>query len=851
MTGSPGVEQTGNPVDVRLLAAEYSVVPGQQVSIPVQLTNRTNDEDFFELQVRGIPLSWVTIPQLVTRLAGGEQQEVIFSIEAPSPPQVQAGAYAVTVIAVSQGNPERRGVAEFGLKIAAFEVQGRIGILLESVQFSVSPGSQTRAPIVLRNQGLTEDDFRLTLEGIPSSWVSTASAVTRLTPGEQKEVFLDITPPRSPQSRAGRYSFNVIVTSLQAPDQSAAVNCTLTMTAYTEFSSEVRPPRVTAGQPAQVLVSNQGNIQDTYTLTWQSENDALEFQPAATLELRVPAGESRAADFSAQPRRRPILGGEMITEYSILVQSAEKETLTVGGEVTSKAWIPIWAVPVVLALCLGAVFLIAWSLFRVQTQGTGATETAQALLDLTAAATQTAAFNQTQAALIGEQDTDGDGLTDRQEQEIGTDPNNPDTDNDRLSDGEEALRRNTNPLLLDTDGDGLSDGDEVLTDLTDPLNPDTDNDGLSDGREIELGSDPRNPDTDNDRLTDGNESGDCPDLLNPDSDGDGIIDGQDLNPCDPNNPALTQTSAAQLPSATPVIPSAVPSATTGIATGTPTLTLTPQPPTPPIEGVIAFESNRDGNPGVYSITAPSLAVAQLSLSTGVDTHPVYSPDGTLIAFTTNRDGNSEIYWMNANGTDQRNLTNNSADDLYPAWSPDGQSIAFTSNRDGQQEIYIIRLDGTGLLNLSNNPANDFQPTWLDDQGLFDTAGERIAFTTNRDGNQEIYVMKTDGTEQVNITNSPADDFFPRSTRSGGLIAFASTRDGNQEVYAMDADGGNQTNVSNNPAQDTYPSWSPDAEWIVFASDRGGDFEIFVMRSNGTDLFNLTNNPAQDLFPAWR
>jgi uncharacterized membrane protein len=844
MSEMPTENAGQNPIKLQLAETQYSVVPENRVTIPIGLVNQGGEEDHFEISVRGIPLDWISIATPVVRLNPGEKVEVALVIESPPASHVRAGQYPLTLVVLSQSSPSQRVETELTLTVAAFEVQGRIGVLMESVQFSVAPGSSAVIPIVLLNQGLVEDNFKLSIDGLPVSWVSTSSPVTRLMAGEQKEVILTILPPRDAQSKAGRHPFKLIVSSQEAPDQSASVNATLTVAAYSRFSCEIDPPLVESGQSVRVLVRNQGNIQETYTLTWQSENDALEFEPGAASELKVAAGETAAVEFVAQLRQRPIMGGEKSYDYSVLVQSAEKETLTVGGDVIGKGMIPIWIVPVLAVLCLGAIFVLYFLLRDGQTESASATQTAEAALGEMVAATQTAAFNQTQAVMEGERDSDGDGLTDKRELEIGTDPNNPDTDSDGLSDGEEVLRRNTDPLNPDTDGDLLSDGAEVLEHNTDPLNPDTDDDRLSDGEEIRLGTDPRNPDTDSDGLQDGEESPPCPDPLNPDSDGDGIIDGQDLDPCDPNNPSLTATASAAMPTETPVTPTPPP-------TEEPTVEPTQPPVLPPISGTIAFESNRDGNPGIYAVELSDLSVSQLSISTGVDTQPAYSPDGSQIAFATTRDGNSEIYTMNANGGNQSNLTNNSAEDLYPSWSSDGQWIVFTSNRDGNQEIYKVRTDSSELTNLTNNPANDYQPTWVSDPGVFSSSGDRVAFATNRDGNQEIYVMTSDGAEQTNISNSGAEDFYPRATRSGARIVFVSTRDGSQDVFVMDSDGSDQANVSNNPAQDAYPSWSPDAEWITFASNRVENFDIFIMRSNGSDVYNLTNDAGQDLYPAWR
>ncbi len=82
------------------------------------------------------------------------------------------------------------------------------------------------------------------------------------------------------------------------------------------------------------------------------------------------------------------------------------------------------------------------------------------------------------------------------------------------------------------------------------------------------------------------------------------------------------------------------------------------------------------------------------------------------------------------------------------------------------------------------------------------------------------------------------------------VAFTTNRDGNDEIYLLFTDYTLQ-NITNHPAADTAPAWSPDGSQIVFASDRDGSTDIFIMNADGSDLANLTNHPAADRDPAIR
>jgi uncharacterized repeat protein (TIGR01451 family) len=203
--------------------------------------------------------------------------------------------------------------------------------------------------------------------------------------------------------------------------------------------------------------------------------------------------------------------------------------------------------------------------------------------------------------------------------------------------------------------------------------------------------------------------------------------------------------------------------------------------------------------------------------------------------------------MDADGTDQRRLVNhpggggehpvNTADDFAPAWSPSGWAIAFTTNRDGNDEIYTMDPIGHSVQRRTNMPSSERDPAWSPD-------GEIVAFVSDRDGNDDVFALDR-RQNLVPLTRDAAPDRSPAWSPDGRRIAFQSFRDGNWEIYVMDADGRDQRRVTNSPAGDTNPSWSPDGQTIAFTSSDGGAPYLAAMSPSGGPARRLSppNQPA--------
>jgi len=144
--------------------------------------------------------------------------------------------------------------------------------------------------------------------------------------------------------------------------------------------------------------------------------------------------------------------------------------------------------------------------------------------------------------------------------------------------------------------------------------------------------------------------------------------------------------------------------------------------------------------------------------------------------------------MNPDGSARTRLTNTPGTDTWAAWSPDGTKIAFASSRSGNNEIYVMNADGTGQTRVTDTPPLDPQDPSFTGGPRWSPDGTKIAFTTNKDFNYEIYVMNANGTGQTRLTNLATDDESPDWSPDGSRLAFVSDREGGHQVWVMNADG---------------------------------------------------------------
>ncbi len=204
----------------------------------------------------------------------------------------------------------------------------------------------------------------------------------------------------------------------------------------------------------------------------------------------------------------------------------------------------------------------------------------------------------------------------------------------------------------------------------------------------------------------------------------------------------------------------------------------------------------------------------------------------------------------AKKTDLRYLAHKTADEILKAYSEKPlftSKIAFVSNRDGNDELYMMDYDGANQTRLTFNKVTDYTPAWSPDAA-------HIAYMSYQQQTAGIYILDVYEGKRTAVSLR-GGNFSPAWSPDGKKLAFSSTFEGNAEIYVADIEFG-PTRVGRirrltfNPSIDTAPTWSPNGREIAFTSDRGGTPQIYIMDVDGSNVRRISMGASWNDSPAW-
>lgn len=179
-------------------------------------------------------------------------------------------------------------------------------------------------------------------------------------------------------------------------------------------------------------------------------------------------------------------------------------------------------------------------------------------------------------------------------------------------------------------------------------------------------------------------------------------------------------------------------------------------------------------------------------------------------------------------------------------------LLFYSNRDGDDDVYVMRLDGTDLRQLTDEPGRDYEADSSPDGGTMVFASQRAG-----EGSAQLYLMNADGSDVRRLTFSAGEgrrvlDDYAHWLPDGRRIVFQRTviPEGERpdaDIWLVDAETGEETQLTDTPdAWDSTPGFGTDGNSVLFESNRDGDFDLYRLDLGTMELVQLSDADGRDV-----